>query len=346
LEREKVCWERLFIFLALISVPAVLSSCGSTPASTTATPSISVTCAASQITLLQTDQCTATVLNLSSSLANFSISGTDTGSIDKTSGLYTAPSAFPTDNVVTVTAAAQAQTTLTATTKITIQQPTKIDVITCTDSTGNSATSVSSGNQLSCTATTSAGATVPVNWSVANKSNSSNTLNLGSISTQGIYAAPLVPPPGSAVTITATSQDAPENQTLTVTVVFGVKVLHDSYVFSTSGRLTNSNDFFARVGSFTAGDGNISGFEDTNQAGASGTVKTQRTFTGSYSIGPDGRGTMQFCEDISAACPAGSLSATAFFRIVVISPQRAQIIDFSSPTTNSASTTAGGEIIS
>jgi hypothetical protein len=54
---------------------------------------------------------------------------------------------------------------------------------------------------------------------------------------------------------------------------------------------------------------------------------------------------MQFCEDTSSPCPQGS-SATAYFRIVVISPQQAQIIEFSSPTTTSATTIAGGEMIS
>jgi hypothetical protein len=148
------------------------------------------------------------------------------------------------------------------------------------------------------------------------------------------------------VTITATSQALmTEKMSVVAKVVFGNAVLSGSYVFSTRGRLTNTDDFFARVGSFSAGGGSIIGHEDTNQAGASGAVKTQRTITGSYSVGQDGRGTMQFCEDSNGApCPMGSTSATAFFRIVVVSPQQAQIIEFSSPTTSSAIVSSSGEM--
>jgi hypothetical protein len=347
------CGIRLVFLLAFAASLAILSSCGGSSSSTiTTTPSITVSCAASQVTLLQTDQCTATVLNLSSTLVNWTISGSDTGSIDST-GLYKAPASFPTDNVVTVTATAQAQTSLTATSTITITQPTAINAVTCVDPTNNNAvaTTVSSGNQLACSATTSGGTIVPVFWSVNTTANGNSTI--GRITTQGVYTAPLVPPTPQTVTITATSQ-ALSTQTMSVmvAVVFGNGVLTGPYAFSTSGRIANpANPFFvARVGAFTLGGGALVGTEDTSQGGASGavTVRMQRTFTGSYSIGPDGRGTMQFCEDTGASCPAGSPAATSFFRIVVLSPQQAQMIEFSSPppATTSASTSAGGEMIS
>ncbi len=106
------------------------------------------------------------------------------------------------------------------------------------------------------------------------------------------------------VTITATSQAlATETMSVTVTVNFGNAVLSGPYAFSTSGRLSGNNAFWARVGSFTAGGGALLGTEDTNEGGSPNTVRTQRPFTGSYSVGADGRGTMQFCEDTSAACP-------------------------------------------
>jgi hypothetical protein len=55
---------------------------------------------------------------------------------------------------------------------------------------------------------------------------------------------------------------------------------------------------------------------------------------------------MQFCENGSPACPLGSASATSYFRIVVVSPNQAQIIEYSSSAATVATTTAGGEIIS
>jgi len=344
-EHEKVRWERILFIIALIAVPAVLISCGSNSNSTTTTPTITVSCNPVDVTVLSTSQCTATVLNLSSTLVNWSVGGTGTGSIS-TGGLYTAPATVPTSNVVTITATSQAQSSLTATASLTIVAATAITAVTCVDpGTNVAASSVSSGNQLACTATASTGATVPVNWTVTNTNKLGG--NIGSISAQGIYTAPLVPPPGAGVTITATSQAvSTQTMSVTATVIFGNKVLSGPYVFSTSGRLTPAKLFWARVGSFTAGGGALSGIEDTNQGGTSNIVTTQRTFTGSYSIGPDGRGTLQFCEGTSSSCPLGSSSVTAFFRIVVISPSQAHIIEFSSQATTSATTTAGGEILS
>jgi hypothetical protein len=344
---DKLRWEPLLFIFALIAVPAILSSCGSSAATTT-TPTITASCTPADVTVLGTSQCTANVLNLSSNLVNWSVSGTGNGSINMTSGLYTAPATVPTNNIITITATAQAQASLTATASITLQQATAITAVICVDpSTSLSASTVSSGNQLACTAysSVSTGATVPVNWSVTNAKSLGG--NVGSISAQGIYRAPLVPPPGQTITITATSQAlATETMSVAATVVFGNAVLSGPYVFSTSGRLTNtSNAFWARVGSFTAGGGTLIGIEDTNQGGAPSTVTTQRSFTGSYSVGADGRGTLQLCEDTSSACPLGSLSATVSFRIVVISPQQAQIIEYSIPPSSSASRTAGGEIL-
>ena len=194
LGREKVRWERLLLFFALLAVPAILISCGSNAATTT-TPTITVTCTPTAVTVLGTSQCTASVLNLSSTLVNWSVSGTGTGSIS-TGGLYTAPAAVPTSNVVTVTATSQAQSSLTATASLTIQAATAITAVICNDSSGVQASTVSSGNHLACTAfaSVSTGTTVPVNWTVTSANNLGG--NVGSISAQGVYTAPLVPPPG------------------------------------------------------------------------------------------------------------------------------------------------------
>ena len=330
---------------------AFLSSCGSST-STAVTPSITASCistsgSGSDVTVNGTAQCTATVLNATSTLVNWSVSGTGNGSIDTSSGLYTAPSSVPTNNVITITATSQVQSTLTATASVTIEAATAITAVICDDSTGTpiSPLVVSSKSGLSCTAfsSVSAGTTVPVNWTIANANDQGG--DIGSISSQGVYTAPLVPPPGQTVTITATSKAvATQTMSVTATVVFGPAVLSGQYAFSTTGRNTLKN-FWARVGNLSAGGGSLSGLEDTNQGGSPNTVTTQRTFTGSYSIGPDGRGAMQFCENNSTSCPLGSTAATSFFRIAVVSPQQIQMIEFSSPAANAASITAGGEMI-
>jgi hypothetical protein len=347
LGRDKVRWERLLFFFGLTAATAILSSCG---ASTTAvTPSITASCVATEgtgadVTVLGTAQCTATVLNASSTLVNWSVSGSGNGSIDTTSGLYTAPATVPTNNVVTITATSQSQSSLTSTTSVTIEAATAITAIVCNDPSGNQASTVSSDNKLSCTAysSVSTGTTVPVNWTLANATNPNSTTNIGSISAQGIYTAPLVPPPGQKVTITATSKSlATETMSVPVSLAFGNAVLSGPYVFSTSGRLTNpSNAFWARVGSFTAGGGALSGLEDTNQGGTPNIVTTQRAFTGFYTVGSDGRGTMQFCEGTSAPCSATAV--TAYFNIVVVSPTQAEVIE----TPPGGTTTSSGEMIS
>ncbi len=88
----------------------------------------------------------------------------------------------------------------------------------------------------------------------------------------------------------------------------------------------------------------MSGIEDTNQ-GSTPNIVSFRSFTGSYNVGPDGRGTMQFCENPSAACPAG-VSANSYFNIAIVSPTQAQIIEFSGPgLPPSAQIIAGGEMV-
>lgn len=327
---------------------AVLSSCGS--ASTAVAPTITVSCVPTDVTVLGTSLCTATVTNESSTLVNWSVSGTGTGTINMTSGQYTAPATVPTNNVVTITATSQVASTLTATQTLTIEGATAISAVTCLDPNSSStvsATTVESGDALDCTATASTGAVIQgVTWAVANTNKLGG--NVGTITAQGgHYVAPPVPPAGQSVTITASTTNNLSTMGIPVTVVFGSNVLSGSYVFSTSGRLTNgTNAFWARAGFFTIGGGTLAGQENTSQGGATNTVTTLR-FTGSYSIGPDGRGTMQFCESATQQpCPLGSSAATSFFRVVVVSPNQAQIVEYSSGSNPAAAITAGGDMVS
>jgi hypothetical protein len=303
------------------------------------------------VTVNGTAQCTRNLLNLSSDLVNWEVSiGTGTpvaggnstlGTIDK-NGLYTAPTTQPTpNNIVTITAVAQAQTSLTATATLTILAATAINAIVCTGSTSTSGLTVTSGLGLACTAADSSGHPISVFWQV-DTINGGNAI-LGTINSQGNYAAPLIPPPGGTVTITAVSQAVSTNtMSVMVNVTFGNRVLQGPFVFSTSGRVISGNAFFARAGSLNlGGDGTMSGnLED--YVSQSGGAKQFNNFTGTYSVGADGRGTMQFCEKISATCTPAS--ATAFFRISVVSPQQAQIIEFSQPNTSAALNVGSGEM--
>jgi hypothetical protein len=340
-------WQGLLPVLALLPALLVLNSCGGGSTSTpTPTPTITVSCDKTSVIVNGTSLCTATITNLSSTLYDLEAGGVKNGNsmfgTFDASHLYTAPSTVPTpNNIVTITAVAQAQSTLTATTTITILPATAISAINCSGSTTALGLTVTSGMGLACTAADSSGHPISVFWQVNTITGGNATI--GTIGAQGNYLAPLIPPAGGTVTITAVSQAVSTNtMSLTVNVTFGNAVLQGPFVFSTSGRVISGNGFFARAGSLNmGGDGTLIGtIEDyVSQTGGA----KQLTFTGIYSIGPDGRGTMQFCENISTACTP-TATKQAFFRIAVVSPQQAQIIEFSQPNTSAALEVGSGEM--
>lgn len=339
-------WQGLLPVLALLPALLVLNSCGGGSSSTPPpTPTISVSCVPSSVIVNATSQCTATINNLSSTLYDLEAGGVKNGNSTfgtfDASHLYTAPAAVPTNNIVTITAVAQAQTTLTATTTITILQATAISAINCIGSTAPSGLTVTSGMGLACTATDSSGHPISVFWQV--NTITGGNASIGTISVQGNYLAPLIPPAGGTVTLTAVSQAVSTNtMSVTANVTFGNRVLQGPFVFSTSGRVISGNAFFARAGSLNmGGDGTMIGnLED--YASQSGGAKQFNNFTGTYSVGADGRGTMQLCENISTTCTTSV--ATAFFDIAVVSPQQAQIIEFSKPNTSVALQVGSGEM--
>jgi hypothetical protein len=336
-------WQRLLLLLALLPALLALNSCGSGASSTpVATPSLTVSPLTASVTAGGAPvQFTPNPVNLSSTLVKWEVNtvagGTATfGTIDAT-GLYTPPATAPSANIVTITAVSQAQTTITGTATVTISIPTAISSVVCEDS-GVQTLTISSGRLLACTAFASGGSVVNSFWKV--NSVLGGSAATGFISTQGNYVAPQIPPTGGTITITAVSQaDSKQTQMVSVAVTFGNAALQGSYAFSMAGKFTSTavtNPFFLRAGSFTAdGSGILSaGNEDLNQSSGVTTVP----FTGTYSIGPDGRGTLQFCEHTSVVCSVAA--TTVSFRIVVLSPQKVQIIQFE------VGATASGEMVS
>ena len=103
-----------------------------------------------------------------------------------------------------------------------------------------------------------------------------------------MYTAPLLPPPGNSITVTG--QDGTNSASETITVTYSDHSLTGPYSFSYSG--DNQLGFAAVAGSFVAdGNGNIeSGVEDI--ASFETGVTTQVSISGNYTVGPDGRGTV------------------------------------------------------
>jgi hypothetical protein len=328
-------WQRLLLLLALLPVILALNSCGGTAA---AVPTITVAGASGTVIVNGTVQFTASILNLSSTLVNYSVSGTGTGpfgTIDA-NGLYTAPSTVPLNNVVTITATAQAQSTLTATTTVTILAATVINSVVCSNPALQTTYTVASSQSLQCDALDpDSNQVLGVYWYVNGVQG--GTAATGLITTQGNYVAPLIPPAGGSVTITATSQSlATVTQTVTVTPTYGNAILQGNYAFSTSGKQTANSASFARAGSFVAdGNGNLTGgLEDVNP-----TIYATKpiSFTGLYTVGPDGRGTIQLCENTTKVCKAAT--TTTQLRFAVRSQQEVRIMDFQ------FGSTAIGEIV-
>lgn len=368
---QKARWQYFLFFFALLPALLVMNSCGSsTPA---AVPTISASCSVTSVNASGSgvqSVCTAVISNLSSTLVTWQVNGvtggsTTYGTID-INGNYSAPAVQPAGalNIVTITAIAQAMTSLTATVPITILAPASISAITCLNQNGQTATVVAPGpsNSLTCTPTVAGGGNIAVNWYVNNSASCSANLGVlnGAVQVNGVttypygtittsaqyqmnFEGPQIPPPGGTVAITAVSQvDATETLCQTLTLTFGTDSLKGAYAFSTSGRVVSGNTVRDRVGSFTANGsgGIIGGFEDINPQ--PGTITgTPIPFSGTYSIGPDGRGTMAFCEPSTSNSCSGP---TSQFRIVVDSAQTAQMIEFSSPSSNVALTAASGEM--
>ncbi len=123
------------------------------------------------------------------------------------------------------------------------------------------------------------------------------TAATGLINSNGLYTAPVVIPSPASVTITAVSQSnsgVSGNSIVTITgVQFSNSSIKGNYVFSLSGVGSSGLPFYL-VGTVTAdGKGNItSGEADWNSVALGYIQVPASTITGTYSVGSDGRGTL------------------------------------------------------
>lgn len=147
------------------------------------------------------------------------------------------------------------------------------------------ATAIGAGTTLQLTATVQDSSNTTVLWFVNSIPGGNGTT--GTISPQGLYTAPSVPPQNGSVTISAAPQAFPvTSSSIILNITFANASLQGSYVYTLSG--TQSGSPWAVVGSFTADNGTISnGIEDIN--GPSG-VSSALPFSGSYFIDANGQG--------------------------------------------------------
>ncbi|MGH8377874.1 MAG: hypothetical protein ACRER7_02875 [Gammaproteobacteria bacterium] len=148
---------------------------------------------------------------------------------------------------------------------------------------------MTAGSTLQLSATVGNSANTTVLWYVNNIAGGNNLV--GTITPQGLYTAPALPPRGGLVIISAAPQAFPIALTsISIGITFGSSSLNGNYVFTLNG--AQGGLPWTVIGSFTGSNGSISsGIEDIN--GPSG-VSQALPFTGSYVIAANGQGTATF----------------------------------------------------
>ena len=162
-----------------------------------------------------------------------------------------------------------------------------------------------------------AGQTATFTSNVQNTSNTAVTWEPSSLITPtGVFTAPTFPTSDGIMWVTAISQADPTKfAEVPVTIQFSNVSLEGSFAFSLNGNSANAP--FSAAGTFQMdGNGNISGgAEDVN--GSAG-VLSNMSLSGTYNVGPDGRGTATIT----------SSRGTDHYRFVITDGPQLQLIGF------------------
>ena len=311
----------MLILVVILALTAFLSGCSSS-SNTPVTPTMPVTVSVSPLTAtIQTGamlQFTASVNNTSNTAVTWQVNGTAGGSSSAgtitTGGLYTAPAAVPNPAGVTVTAVSQADTTASGSATVTIEAPAASLSIS-----PRLVTVLAAATQQFSLTVTGSQALPAVNWQVNGTVGGNSTV--GTITAGGLYTAPDSPPSGREVTLGAVAKSNPaETASATVTVAPSASTLNGPYAFLFSGQNAQGN--LQEAGSFKAdGKGNLSGgLEDVNSGAG---VFTSVPFTGTYTVGADGRGRL-------VIRPSASGLNQETFNLVLVSHSSAGLIRFDS----------------
>jgi hypothetical protein len=224
---------------------------------------------------------TATVTNATNKTVTWSLTGL--GTLDA-NGAYTAPTVVPSQQTATVNATSSADPSKSGSAVITL--------IPISVSVSPSAPTVPVKSTQQFAAAVAGTSNSAVTWSVSGTGCTGSTC--GTINATGLYTAPDDVPTPPTVTVTAVSAvDVTKSGTATVTITDNANIkLKGSFAFLFQGFL--GSGMTATLGSFTAdGNGNLTnGLRDVNTVGGSPVVK--QSFTGTYQLHGDNRGTMTF----------------------------------------------------
>ncbi|HTZ99591.1 MAG TPA: hypothetical protein VMB02_04605 [Candidatus Aquilonibacter sp.] len=215
------------------------------------------------------------------------------GSIDSSTGLYTAPDSVPASPTVTITATGSNA------------KGTAIVTIVAAPVGGlalnRAVVVVPAGSPFTFSATANGNPIMPT-WQVAGITG--GDVIHGLIDANGNFTAPLTPPPGGSTTVTALSGG--NSVTATVAVVFSNASLNGQYAFSYAGQ--DSKGPLMVAGSFTANSsvGTISGIEDYNSTSAAPAQASP--VSGTFSVNPDGTATATLADAAAGGSEAWGLT--------------------------------------
>ena len=305
---------------------------------------ITITPATASVNVVSTFQFSAAVSNGTNTVLTWQVNGiakgnSSVGLIDA-AGLYTAPTTVPSGGTVNVVAVSFEDPALSATATVTITPAPTVAITSPT-----TAVTVASGtsNTVPFSATETGGTINKILWQVGPVGGlgilGGNAI-FGTISASGVYSAPVTPPVGQTVVVTAVAQDYPTSTAAKTVTISGYSTssLQGRFAFSMSGRILSgaSAGAFYRAGSFSAdGAGNLNGgLEDINEASG---VTPALSFVGTYTVASDGRGTLKFSD---SHLPAGLPS---IFDFVLVNGSQLQITGFDSSATATYPGTATGQ---
>jgi len=183
-----------------------------------------------------------------------------------------------------------------------------------------------------------------VTWSVACGSANCGTFSAAATASGAstTYTAPATPPSGGTVTITATATGSTGNvnttATVTITPVATAASLSGQYAFYLSG-YDNHGLFYVAAGSVTLdGMGNVTaGEEDFNDASGL-RPSVDDAVSGTYTVGPDGRGSMILNATASGVPDVGvGVGGTQTLSFTVVNNNHALIEEFDSAFTSTGS---------
>jgi hypothetical protein len=213
--------------------------------------------------------------------------------------VYTAPSAIPAGGAVTITATSIAAPSLSASVTITVTPPIPISVTFVASSPAS--LEVNSSASLNVAIKNDVSANPQVQWTVTCGATACGYFTPPTTNNEAatVFTAPSSIPPGSTVTVTATSlADPTKSASATIVITAQTSTLADgTYVFQVSAQ-PGSNASFT-TGVFVAKGGLITGGEqdtvnyqeyaDSDGNGSSAGYSSFEPITGgSYSVAPDG----------------------------------------------------------